>query len=238
LRRRPGRLVLAGVVVLAMALGGGYLLLAGRNADAPPPATLATPTPATGQLAKPDQDGASTSADGIWRVRQDGSSYVGYRVRERLAFLPSPNEAVGRTTAVTGTLRVDGETVQAATIQADLRELTSDESRRDNAIRGRGLESDRFPTAAFELAEPITLAQPPVRGRRVSAAGRGRLTVHGQTRDVTLTLHGVWNGDTIDVVGRLPVRMPDFGIQPPRFGPVEAISEDATIELSLIFERG
>jgi polyisoprenoid-binding protein YceI len=237
---RTGKLVVAGVVVLVLALGGGWLLFAARTSDSPPPAALdPAPTTTLGQATEATQaqaDGAATP-DGTWQVSDNGSSYVGYRVREQLASLGSPNEAVGRSTAVTGTMEVAGDTVEAVKIEADLTQLTSDEPRRDNAIRQRGLESERYPTATLELAEPIQLASTPVQGEEVRGQGRGRLTVHGVTREVDLSVTGRWSGSTIQVVGQLPVRMTDFQIQPPRFGPVVSIEDSLTVDLSLVFER-
>jgi polyisoprenoid-binding protein YceI len=234
LRARRGWLVaVAAVLVLALA-GGGYLLL-GRNSDAPAPASLdaATATTATtvGGGAQPE----TGTPDGAWQVRDDGSSFVGYRVRERLAQLSSPNDAVGRTTQVTGTMQVAGDQVETVRVEADLRGLQSDEGRRDNAIRERGLESTRFPTAVFELAEPIRLDQEPVRGRRVSGQGKGRLTVRDVTKEVTANLEGRWNGSTIQVAGRIPVRMSDFQIQPPLVGFVLSIEDALTVEFRLNF---
>jgi polyisoprenoid-binding protein YceI len=234
LRARRGWLVaVAAVLVLALA-GGGYLLL-GRNSDAPAPASLdaATATTATtvGGGARPE----TGTPDGAWQVRDDGSSFVGYRVRERLAQLSSPNDAVGRTTQVTGTMQVAGDQVETVRVEADLRGLQSDESRRDNAIRQRGLESIRFPTAVFELTEPIRLDQEPVRGQRVSGQGKGRLTVRGITREVTADLEGRWDGSTIQVAGRIPVRMSDFQIQPPLVGFVLSIEDALTVEFRLNF---
>jgi polyisoprenoid-binding protein YceI len=231
-----GRLLLAGTaVLLVLLLGGGYLLLSARNADAPAPASLdAGPDPTsatTTGAASPD----AGSPDGAWQVRDDGASFVGYRVRERLASLPSATEAVGRSRRVTGTMQVDGDQVMAARVEADLRELTSDEGRRDNAIRRFGLESDQFPSAVFELTEPVRLDPAPANGRQVSAEAGGRLTVHGVTRDVTADLQGRWNGDTIQVAGRMPVAMSDFQIEPPRIGPVVSIEDDLTVEFRLTF---
>jgi polyisoprenoid-binding protein YceI len=237
---RTGKLVVAGVVVLVLALGGGWLLFAARTSDSPPPAALdPAPTTTLGQATEATQaqaDGAATP-DGTWQVSDNGSSYVGYRVREQLASLGSPNEAVGRSTAVTGTMEVAGDTVEAVRIEADLTQLTSDEPRRDNAIRQRGLESERYPTATLELAEPVQLASTPVQGEEVRGQGTGRLTVHGVTREVDLSVTGRWSGSTIQVVGQLPVRMTDFQIQPPRFGPVVSIEDSLTVDLSLVFER-
>jgi polyisoprenoid-binding protein YceI len=235
---RTGKLVIVGVVVLVLALGGGYLLLASRSSDSPPPAAL-DPAPSTtaGQATGTTQADGAATPDGTWQVGDDGSSYVGYRVKEQLAFLDSPSEAVGRSTAVTGTMEVAGDMVEKVRIEADLTRLTSDESRRDNAIRQRGLESDRYPTATLELAEPIKLATAPVQGQEVRGQGKGRLTVHGVTREVDLDLRGRWSGSTIQVVGQLPVKMSDYQIQAPRFGPVVSIEDSAAVEFSLVFER-
>ncbi len=235
---RTGKLVLAGVLVLVLALGGGYLLFAARTSDSPPPAAL-DPAPSTTarQATGTTQAGGAATPDGTWRVSDDGSSYVGYRVKEQLAFLSSPNEAVGRSTAVSGTMTVAGDTVQAVRIQADLTRLTSDEDRRDNAIRQRGLESQRFPTATLELAKPIKLDSAPVRGQEVRGQGKGRLTVHGVTREVDLDLKGRWDGSTIQVAGQLPVKMSDYQIQPPRLGPVVSIEDSLTVDFNLVFER-
>jgi polyisoprenoid-binding protein YceI len=214
--------------------------LANRTSDSPPPAALEpAPTTTTGGATGTTQaqaDGAA-SPDGAWKVSQDGASYVGYRVKEQLAFLNSPNEAVGRTTAVTGTMEVAGDTVEQVRIEADLTQLTSDEDRRDNAIRQRGLESEQFPTATLELAEPLKLASTPAQGEDVRGQGKGRLTVHGITREVELDLQGRWTGETIQVAGQLPVKMSDFQIEPPRFGPVVSIEDGLTIDLNLVFER-
>ena len=235
---RTGKLVIVGVVVLALALGGGYLLFASRTSDSPPPAAL-DPAAATtaGQARGTTGADSADSPDGSWQVSDDGSSYVGYRVKEQLAFLDSPNEAVGRSSAVTGTMEVAGDTVEDVRIEADLTRLTSDETRRDNAIRQRGLESERYPTATLELAEPIKLAKAPVEGEEVRGQGKGRLTVHGVTREVELDLRGRWSGSTIQVVGQLPVRMSDYQIEAPRFGPVVSIEDSAAVDFSLVFER-
>jgi polyisoprenoid-binding protein YceI len=134
-------------------------------------------------------------------------------------------------------MKVAGDTVENVRIEADLTRLTSDESRRDNAIRLRGLESERYPTATLELAEPIKLATAPVEGQELRGQGKGRLTIHGVTREVALDLRGRWSGPTIQVVGQLPVRMSDYQIQPPRFGPVVSIEDAAAVDLSLVFVR-
>jgi polyisoprenoid-binding protein YceI len=134
-------------------------------------------------------------------------------------------------------MEVAGDTVEQVRIEADLTRLTSDEGRRDNAIRQRGLESERFPTATLELAAPIRLAATPAQGEEVRGQGKGRLSVHGVTREVDLDLRGRWTGETIQVAGQLPVKMSDFQIEPPRFGPVVSIEDSLTVDFNLVFER-
>ena len=235
---RTAKLVIVGVVVLVLALGGGYLLFVNRTSDSPPPAALdPAPTTSSGDATGSSQADGAATPDGTWQVSDDGSSFVGYRVTEQLTFLSSPNEAVGRSTAVTGSMEVAGDTVEAVRIEADLTQLTSDEDRRDNAIRQRGLESEQYPTATLELAEPIQLDSTPAQGQEVRGEGTGRLTVHGVTREVDLDLTGRWNGETIQVVGQLPVKMTDYQIEPPRFGPVVSIEDGLAVDFNLVFER-
>ena len=206
--------------------------------DSPPPAALdPAPTTSSGDATGSGQADGAATPDGTWQVSDDGSSFVGYRVTEQLTFLSSPNEAVGRSTAVTGSMEVAGDSVEAVRIEADLAHFTSDEDRRDNAIRQRGLESEQYPTATLELAEPIQLDSTPVQGQEVRGEGTGRLTVHGVTRDVDLDLTGRWNGETIQVVGQLPVKMTDYQIEPPRFGPVVSIEDGLAVDFNLVFER-
>ena len=227
---RRGVVIAITVAVVALAgVAGGYALVANR--DEPAPVGLSAPTTSGGRA-------TGGSADGTWRVVQGGDTFVGYRVQEQLAFLSVPNQAVGRSGAVQGTLTVAGDQVTAADITADLRQLTSNQDRRDRAIQHAGLQSAVFPEASFVLGGPMRLSAAPEVGTTVSGAASGKLTIHGQTRDVTVPLQGRWDGATAQVAGSLPITMPDYGITPPRLGPVQAIENTATIELRLTFRKG
>ena len=85
--------------------------------------------------------------------------------------------------------------------------------------------------------DSVQLDSTPVQGQEVGGEGTGRLTVHGVTRDVDLDLTGRWNGETIQVVGQLPVKMTDYQIEPPRFGPVVSIEDGLAVDFNLVFER-
>lgn len=91
------------------------------------------------------------TVDGTWTIdptitnSQGIGSYTGFRVDEVLAGVGATT-AVGRTPTVEGSLTVDDGSLIAATVSADLRRITSDESRRDSAIQ-RALDTSRYPTA-------------------------------------------------------------------------------------------
>ena len=61
---------------------------------------------------------------------------------------------MGRTSTVEGTLTIHGTSLTAVKVTADLTQLESDDSRRDQRMQTIGLETNSFPTATFELTEP------------------------------------------------------------------------------------
>ena len=48
-----------------------------------------------------------------------------------------------------GSARIEGGRIVDARFEVDTRTLRSDEARRDEALRHRGLETDRYPVAAL-----------------------------------------------------------------------------------------
>jgi polyisoprenoid-binding protein YceI len=160
---------------------------------------------------------------------------VGYRVREQLGGISALTDAVGRTSAVTGaaTLEAAGETltVTGASFEADLSQLESDEGRRDNRIRTIGLESDTFPTATFDLAEPLEVPVEALTGATVDITLTGDLTIHGVTKRVSIPGQARLNGDRIEVVGSLTFPFSDFGMTPPDVAGFVQVEDDATLEL-------
>ena len=201
------RKVVVGVVaVVVVAVGGGIAYFALHNKDAPSKPSLSA------NATVPAAAGAMLA--GNWTVHNP-ESFTGYRMREKLAALPVSSDAVGRTTVVTGTMQVAGTSVQTVVVQADLRELTSNDNRRDRRIHSIGLESDAFPFAKFTLTQPIALAEQPQQNQELSFTASGTLELHGVTQPVTVPLQAKWAGNTIDVVGTVPIDCSDYKIEPP-----------------------
>ena len=163
---------------------------------------------------------------------------MGYRVTEKLSFNIANTEATGRTSDVTGTLKIAGTTISDVSITANLKTLKSDEDRRDNRIRTSGLESDTFPEAKFVLTSPIQLSAVPAAGETVKADATGDFTLHGVTKKVTIPIEGRWDGEKVQVVGSLPVTFADYEIDAPSIGGFVSVEDHGEMEFQLFFAKG
>jgi polyisoprenoid-binding protein YceI len=166
----------------------------------------------------------------------DGTS-ASYRVREQLAGINFPSDAVGQSNAVTGMVvfNKDGSIdTGKSKLSFDLRTLKSDQSMRDGFIQRRTLQTDQYPMVDF-VPKTIEGMPNPLNGQ----AGfqlTGDMTVHGTTAPVT------WQGvATIDnnngvVAGRATTefKFETFGLTPPQVARV--MSVDDKIDLEVVFQ--
>jgi len=245
------RLVVLGVsavLVAALAIGGGwYFFLRG---DELPPVSLAeaitgasgitTAVPATTStpaVSSVTATGATTSSSdgGTWTL-DAGASFVGYRIDEVLSSVGSTT-AVGRTSAVEGALEFDGAAITSVSVTADLRQLSSDDSRRDGQLQRQALETDRFPEATFTLVEPIAIEGDAAAGESIAATAIGDLTLHGVTNRVELALEGQLVDGAVIVVGSTVIALADYDIATPRAMLVLSVADEAIMELQLVFRR-
>ena len=242
--RRP-LVIIAVLAVLAVA-GVAITYVTFFTDDAPERLALSDqPTPTTaaagpaGTTATTTPSAAGSDLAGTWRVA--AGSTAGYRVREKLAALPAKSDAVGRSTAVTGTVKVDGSgtalTASDARFEVDLTKLTSDESRRDNRIRTDGLQTNQFPKATFVSTKAIPLPPETATGQAVKATAEGDLTIHGVTKRVSIPLDVRVTGGKGELVGSLGFPMSDFNITPPSIGGFVTVDPDATLEFKLLLEK-
>lgn len=208
------------VAAIVLVIGGGFAVFALRGSDAPPPPELSAPAADATATATPAPAGRAT-----WEVTPGEPTFVGYRVREEFVTF-GVVDAVGRTNEVSGTVEIDSDTVQAAELETDMTKLRSDESRRDDALRGRGIETDRFPTASFELTGPFELSSEPVRAR-------GRLTLHGETHPIVARVSGQRSGEAIELVGSAPIEFADFAIEPPSVAGFVTVRDTGRLEFRL-----
>jgi polyisoprenoid-binding protein YceI len=173
--------------------------------------TTAPPTTAGGASA------TRAPLTGTWNV-VDGSKGQ-YRVEETL--FGQDATATGTSDKVSGSMTIDGTTVETAKFTVDLTALSSDRSNRDAQVQGRILNTSQFPDATFTLTKPIELGQEPADGAEITAQATGDFTVHGTTKNVTIDLKARRTGNTIEVSGSLPITFSDYGIDNPSGGPAQ-----------------
>jgi polyisoprenoid-binding protein YceI len=217
-----------GLVIAVVALAVAYFLL--FPTSAPKKFSVTTPATATATTAT-----ASTRIAGQWTVAT--GSKAGYRVREKLAFLPAQNDAVGRTSQITGgaTLTQSGDnvTVTAASFRIDVSTLTSDRAQRDARIHSIGLESDQYPTATFKLSKPIALPASATDGKVIKVPATGAFTIHGTTKTETVPLQLSLTATALQAVGSLTFPWADFGMTAPSVGGFVNVTAKATMEFDL-----
>jgi polyisoprenoid-binding protein YceI len=234
-RARRGWL-LSGLAAVVVALGiayGAFAVLAGGSSPAPlslnstKSGSQGTGQPATGHIA------------GSWTV--GAGSVAGYRVHEKLAVLPAPSDAVGRTSDITGQATVvnsgSTHTVSAASFTVQVSTLTSDRPMRDKRVHTLGLQTDTYPTATFQLAQPVTLPADAASGKVVTVTATGPLTLHGVTRTVSIPLRVQLSGSSFDVAGSISFPWSEFGMTAPNYGNFVTVADTATMELALHFTK-
>jgi len=246
--RRQWKRWTAGVVaaVVVLVVGVPFVYIHFIEGSAPAPLRLATaPTTTTVAGAATTAGGSSGSGstvsgstgsdvavDGTWKVTS--GSQAGYRIKETL--FGQSNTAVGRTTAVTGSITISETTLQAGTFSVDMTKVTSDQSQRDNQFQGRIMDTSTYPTATFTLTQPVTLASLPASGVQVTETVTGNLTMHGTTKPVTFQVTAERTGTTIAVTGSIPITFANWNISNPSGGP--ATTEDhGTLEFLINFAR-
>lgn len=86
---------------------------------------------------------------------------------------------------------------------------------RNKHMREKYLETDKFPTA--DLVVDRASLQSPQDGSDAAASAQAQITIHGQTKPVTIRYQAHRTGKAYDVQGTTHVNMNDFGISVPSY---------------------
>jgi polyisoprenoid-binding protein YceI len=197
--------------------------------------TAAVPTPANATAAAP-----GGSAQVLTLVVDPSASHASYHAHEQLAGRSLPSEAVGTSKSVTGSIALnpDGSIIaDQSQIKVDLSQLSSDQSRRDNFIKGNTLDTRSYPVATFVPREAQGLPSPLPTSGQASFQLSGDLTVHGVTRPVTWTVNAQFGDSSVNGDATTNVNISDFGMTPPKAGPVLSIDNGLTLELAFAANR-
>ena len=156
-----------------------------------------------------------------------------YRVREQLMGKDLPNDAVGATSAITGTILAypDGRIVKdSSKIVIDVRTLKSDQSRRDGFLQRRTLETEKYPT--------VELVPTEIRGftGKLPASGDvtfqllGDLTVHGVTRPTVWNVKAHADGQDVSGTATTAFTFKDINLDQPKVPVVLSVADTIKLE--------
>ena len=158
-----------------------------------------------------------------------------YRVREQLVGHDLPNDAIGETKSLTGSISFDasGKVIrQASKFTLDAGSFVSDKDRRDGYVRGRLLESDRYPTISLVPTDVHGVSLPLPKSGSAPIEMTADLTVRGVTRPT------VWKGTAQFQPGQIvgsattAFTFADMKIEQPRVPVLLSVADTIHLEIN------
>ena len=195
-----------------------------QQAVVPVAGTAPPVVPPTVVLALIEQRKTGELADVTFLVGE--GSEATFTVQEQLSILPLPNDAVVRTSAVSGELHLDG---RPSVINIDLHQLSSDQRQRDRYVRERMFPND--PIASFTVAELDQLPEGFTEGETVTGLVTGLLTLRGITMPLSFEVEARDDGDVLFVLGRTTFTWSDFEMRPPNIAGRIQVTDEVSVEI-------
>ena len=169
----------------------------------------------------------------------DGSS-ASYRVTEQFVGIDFPNDAIGSTTAVTGSITIakDGAITPDSKLTADLSKLNSDQDMRDGFREKPGARNRQAPTAVFV---PTRITGVPAMIPFTGQSGiqlTGNMTIHGVTKEVTFQGIATYNRDAT-IAGRVKTSFTfgTFGLTKPAIARLMNVEDKIDLDIVFRFKK-
>ena len=163
-----------------------------------------------------------------------------YRVREQLMGHDFPNDAVGETKSLTGSISFDasGKVIRDEskfTLEAGT--FVSDQNRRDGYVRGRLLESDDYPTITFVPTDVKGVKLPVPKSGSAQIQILGDLTVHGVTRPTVWNGAVQFNGAGVTGTAATSFTFEDIQLDQPRVPVLLSVADSIKLEIDFNLVR-
>ena len=154
-------------------------------------------------------------------------SQATFTVNEKLAGVPLPNDAVEKSSALSGSVHLDG---RPTTVTLDLQQLSSDQSRRDTFVRQMFRAQ---PKAILTVPSIGALPDRYTAGQTVKQQVTGTLAINGVQRPITFDIEAQLDGTTLNVHGKTSFTWKDFDITPPNT-PTVQVQDKVVVEVLLV----
>lgn len=232
------------VLFLGLILAMTVLLVACGGADeatAVPPTTPPEPTAASENAAAP--------TDVRTFVVVPAESQASFIMDEeflslaldKLGIEAGKKVVVGTTSGVSGEVQLNlagTDPVENAQFSVDMTGLQTDQDRRDKWLQDNAIETSKFPQSTFTATSATGLPERINEGEEISFQLVGDLTVRDVTNSVTFDVTAVLEGDTLRGTAVLPLKLTDFGIDPPDFANTLTVADEFKIEVALVAREG
>lgn len=205
------------------------------NPSSPAPAGTATAAPAAAPTAA-----AATPAGGLRLTLVKDGSEARYKAREVLVGQTLPNDAIGATRDITGTIVLgpNGQIVaDQSKVIVDLRTLKSDQGMRDGFLQRTTLNTAQYPNAEFVVKDAEGLPWPLPTTGEASFKLRGDLTLRGVTRPAIWEVTAAFTAQEITGRATTAFTMADYNIPVPQVPRVVSIEDQIRLEIDFKASR-
>ena len=142
---------------------------------------------------------------------------------------------IGKTNAIEGefvVLPAQPPQLVSGEFQVDISTLKSDDSRRDNQIRKKWLESSRFPWPLFTATSIEDFPASYTEGEPTSFKLTGDMTIRETTKPVTFDVQATLQDDTLSGIAQTFFLMTDFGVEPPEIPGILKVTDGVTVTVN------
>jgi polyisoprenoid-binding protein YceI len=191
----------------------------------------------TGEVKPTDQPASGdSSAPGIVYQIVPENSKANYRVTEQLVNNDLPNDAIGVTNGISGSITMlpDGTIDKTKSkFTVDLTSLQSDKSMRDNFVKRNILDTANYPNAVFVPTEIKGLPSPLPQSGSVTFQVSGDLTIKDVTRPVIWDVTGEIKNGIATGKATTAFKFADFNLNQPKVPVVLSVVDKITLEVDV-----
>ena len=188
----------------------------------PPPTADPVPVPPT--------------ADAGVTVSVSEGSVARYLIGEQLARNDLPNDAVGETPDVSGSVvfNSDGSIdSERSVVTVGLAGLTSDASRRDRYVRERVFDTANYPDAVLTVQEVVRFPWPLPTSGEASFLLIGDLKIRDETNVVKWDVLAQFSDGMVSAAAKAVVTFDYLGISKPSFAFILSVDDEIRLELDI-----
>ena len=226
----PLALVIAALILgaLAASCSGGE-----EPSPTPVPTVTAAPQPTPTSVPTPEP---TAPADGGVTVSLSEASAARYVVGEQLARLSMPNDAIGETPDVSGSVVFDADgkvDSSKSVVTVGLAGLKSDESRRDGYVRNRVFDTSQYPDAELVVTDVADMPWPLPESGEVAFLLIGDFTVRDVTTVTKWDVTAELSGGTITGQAKTVLTFDQLNMSKPSFSFILSVEDDIRLELDI-----